>query len=103
MDPDLTLEQVDVDGAIRETAHEVTEALDSGDTRLSGWPGERGSSSPASLSATSSSCPQQPSSCSASTTRSSTSRSEPRTTTGSSLRPCLPVGSSSRFRSASSP
>jgi rubrerythrin len=34
MDPEMTLEQVDVDGAIRETAHEATEALDSGDTRL---------------------------------------------------------------------
>lgn len=35
MDPEMTLEQVDVDGAIRETAHEATEALDTGDTRLS--------------------------------------------------------------------
>jgi rubrerythrin len=35
MDPEMTLEQVDVDGAIRETAHEASEALDSGDTRLS--------------------------------------------------------------------
>jgi rubrerythrin len=34
MDPEMTLEQVDVDGAIRETAHEATEAVDSGDTRL---------------------------------------------------------------------
>jgi hypothetical protein len=34
MDPEMTLEQVDVDGAIRETAHEASEALDSGDTRL---------------------------------------------------------------------
>ena len=35
MDPEMTIEQVDVDGAIRETAHEAAEALDSGDTRLS--------------------------------------------------------------------
>lgn len=34
MDPEATLAQVDVDGAIRETAHEATEALESGDTRL---------------------------------------------------------------------
>jgi rubrerythrin len=31
----MTFEQVDADGAIRETAHEAAEALDSGDTRLS--------------------------------------------------------------------
>jgi hypothetical protein len=35
MDPEMTFEQVDADGAIRETAHEAAEALDSGDTRLS--------------------------------------------------------------------
>src|SRR6476469_5453276 len=35
MDPETTLERVDVDGAIRETAHEASEALESGDTRLS--------------------------------------------------------------------
>jgi hypothetical protein len=34
MEPDITLDQIDVDGAARETAHEATEALDSGDTRL---------------------------------------------------------------------
>jgi hypothetical protein len=34
MDKELTLEQVDVDGAIRETAHDAVESLDSGDTRL---------------------------------------------------------------------
>lgn len=34
MNPDTILEQVDADGAIRETAHEATESLDSGDTRL---------------------------------------------------------------------
>jgi hypothetical protein len=33
MDPQISIEQVDVDGAVRETAHEATEALD-GDTRL---------------------------------------------------------------------
>jgi rubrerythrin len=35
MDPEISIERVDVDGAIRETAHEATEALESGDTRLS--------------------------------------------------------------------
>jgi hypothetical protein len=35
MDPEMTFEQVDADGAIRETADEAAEALDSGDTRLS--------------------------------------------------------------------
>jgi hypothetical protein len=35
MDPEATLERVDVDGAIRETAHDAAEALESGDTRLS--------------------------------------------------------------------
>ncbi len=34
MDPEITLDRVDVDGAIRETAHDAAEALDSGDTRL---------------------------------------------------------------------
>ncbi|HEX5929483.1 MAG TPA: ferritin-like domain-containing protein [Solirubrobacterales bacterium] len=34
MSSDLNLEQVDVDGAIREQAHEAGEALESGDTRL---------------------------------------------------------------------
>ena len=34
MDSETTLERVDVDGAIRETAHEAAEALESGDTRL---------------------------------------------------------------------
>jgi hypothetical protein len=33
MDPETSIEQVDVDGAVREAAHEATEALD-GDTRL---------------------------------------------------------------------
>ena len=33
MSSELNIEQVDVDGDIRETAHEATEALDSGDTR----------------------------------------------------------------------
>jgi rubrerythrin len=33
MDPEIKIEQVDVDGAIRESAHEATEALN-GDTRL---------------------------------------------------------------------
>jgi rubrerythrin len=33
METDITLEQVDVDGAVREAAHDATEALD-GDTRL---------------------------------------------------------------------
>jgi rubrerythrin len=35
MDPETKLERVDVNGDIRETAHEASEALDSGDTRLS--------------------------------------------------------------------
>jgi rubrerythrin len=35
MDPEISLERVDVDGAVRETAHEAAEALESGDTRLS--------------------------------------------------------------------
>jgi rubrerythrin len=35
MDPETTLERVDVDGDIRETAQEASEAPDSGDTRLS--------------------------------------------------------------------
>ncbi len=34
MDPEISLERVDVDGAVRETAHEAGEALESGDTRL---------------------------------------------------------------------
>jgi rubrerythrin len=34
MDHHITLERVDVDGAIRETAHEASEALEAGDTRL---------------------------------------------------------------------
>ncbi len=34
MDPEISLERVDVDGAIRETAHEAAEGLESGDTRL---------------------------------------------------------------------
>jgi rubrerythrin len=34
MDPEISLERVDVDGAVRETAHEAAEALESGDTRL---------------------------------------------------------------------
>lgn len=34
MDPKTSIEQVDVDGAVREAAHEATEALESGDTRL---------------------------------------------------------------------
>ncbi len=34
MDPDFNLEQIDTDGAIREAAHEATESLDSGDTRM---------------------------------------------------------------------
>jgi rubrerythrin len=33
MDPEVSIEQVDVDGAVREAAHEATEALE-GDTRL---------------------------------------------------------------------
>jgi rubrerythrin len=35
MDPEISLERVDVDGAVRETANEAAEALESGDTRLS--------------------------------------------------------------------
>jgi rubrerythrin len=35
MDPEISLERVDVDGAVRETAHEAAAALESGDTRLS--------------------------------------------------------------------
>ena len=34
MDPEATLDRVDADGAIRETAHDAAEALESGDTRL---------------------------------------------------------------------
>jgi hypothetical protein len=34
MDPELTLSQVDVDGALAETANEAVEGLDGGDTRL---------------------------------------------------------------------
>ena len=34
MDPENTLAQIDADGAIREAAHEATESLDDGDTRL---------------------------------------------------------------------
>jgi hypothetical protein len=34
MDPEISLERVDVDGAVREAAHEAAEALESGDTRL---------------------------------------------------------------------
>ena len=34
MDPEMNLEQVDVDGAVRDTAHDAVESLDSGDTRL---------------------------------------------------------------------
>jgi hypothetical protein len=34
MDPETSLERIDVDGAVRETAHDAAEALDSGDTRL---------------------------------------------------------------------
>jgi rubrerythrin len=34
MDPEISLERVDVDGAVRETAHEAAAALESGDTRL---------------------------------------------------------------------
>ena len=34
MDSETTLERVDVDGAIRETAHDAAEALEGGDTRL---------------------------------------------------------------------
>ncbi len=34
MEHELKLEQVDVDGAIRETAHEAADSLESGDTRL---------------------------------------------------------------------
>src|SRR6476646_12100214 len=34
MDPEATLERIDVDGAIREAAHDAAEAVESGDTRL---------------------------------------------------------------------
>ena len=34
MDPEMKLDQVDVDGAVRETAHDAIEGLESGDTRL---------------------------------------------------------------------
>jgi hypothetical protein len=34
MNSDMTLDRVDVDGAIRETAHDRLEGLESGDTRL---------------------------------------------------------------------
>jgi hypothetical protein len=34
MDPEITLDQIDVDGDIRETAHDAVEGLDGGDTRL---------------------------------------------------------------------
>jgi hypothetical protein len=34
MDPEASIDRIDVDGAVRETAHDATEALDSGDTRL---------------------------------------------------------------------
>jgi hypothetical protein len=34
MDPEISIERVDVDGAVRETAHEAAEALEDGDTRL---------------------------------------------------------------------
>jgi hypothetical protein len=34
MDPETSIDRIDVDGAVRETAHDATEALDSGDTRL---------------------------------------------------------------------
>jgi rubrerythrin len=35
MDSETTLDRVDVDGAVRETAHDAAEALEGGDTRLS--------------------------------------------------------------------
>jgi hypothetical protein len=35
IDPEMTFDQVDVSGAVRETAHEAAEALDGDDTRLS--------------------------------------------------------------------
>jgi rubrerythrin len=35
MESEMTLEHLDTDGAIREAAHEATEALETGDTRLS--------------------------------------------------------------------
>jgi hypothetical protein len=35
MDPEMSIDQVDADGAVREAGHEAIEALDSGDTRLS--------------------------------------------------------------------
>ena len=34
MDPQASIERIDVDGAVRETAHDATEALENGDTRL---------------------------------------------------------------------
>ena len=34
MDPEISLERVDVDGEVRETAHEAAAAMESGDTRL---------------------------------------------------------------------
>jgi hypothetical protein len=34
MDPEFNLEQIDTDGAIREAAHEATDSLESGDTRM---------------------------------------------------------------------
>ncbi len=34
MDPEASIDRIDVDGAVRETAHDATEALDNGDTRL---------------------------------------------------------------------
>ena len=35
MDPETTLDQIDADGAVRETAHDATEGLERGDTRAS--------------------------------------------------------------------
>ena len=34
MDPETSIDRIDVDGAVRETAHDATEALAGGDTRL---------------------------------------------------------------------
>ena len=34
MDPETSIDRIDVDGAVRETAHHATEALENGDTRL---------------------------------------------------------------------
>jgi hypothetical protein len=34
MDPETSIDRIDLDGAVRETAHDATEALESGDTRL---------------------------------------------------------------------